>query len=48
MSDVTASLSLMLKHLRLGSIKDQRQPFADKSVTENWRPEQYLSELCAL
>ena len=48
MSDVTASLPLMLKHLRLGSIKDHWQPLADKAVTEHWRPEQYLSELCAL
>jgi DNA replication protein DnaC len=48
MNDVTASLPLMLKHLRLGSIKDHWQPLADKAVTEHWRPEHYLSELCAL
>ena len=48
MNDVAASLPLMLKHLRLGSIKDHWQPLADKAVTEHWRPEQYLSELCAL
>lgn len=48
MNDVTASLSLMLKHLRQGSIKDHCQPLADKAVTERWRPEQYLSKLCAL
>ncbi len=48
MSDVMASLPLMLKRLRLGSIKDHWQPLADKAVTEHWRPEQYLSELCAL
>lgn len=43
-----ASLPLMLKHLRLGSIKEHWQPIADKAVAEHWRPEQYLSELCAL
>ncbi|PCD01116.1 ATP-binding protein [Halopseudomonas pelagia] len=48
MNDVTASLPLMLKHLRLGSIKDHWQPLVDKAVTEHWRPEQYLSELCTL
>lgn len=48
MSEVMASLPLMLKHLRLGSIKDHWQPLADKAVAEHWRPEQYLRELCAL
>lgn len=35
MSDVMASLPLMLKHLRLGSIKDHWQPLADKAVRRN-------------
>lgn len=48
MSNALASLPLMLKHLRLSSIKQHWQPLADKAVAEHWRPEQYLSELCAL
>lgn len=47
MSDTTASLPLMLKHLRLGSIREHWQPLADKAVAEHWRPEAYLGELCA-
>jgi len=48
MSDAMASLPLMLKHLRLGSMKEHWQPLADKAVAEHWRPEQYLHELCAM
>lgn len=48
MSDSAASLPLMLKYLRLGTIKEHWQPLADKAVAEHWRPEQYLSELCSL
>jgi len=48
MNDAMASLPLMLKHLRLGSMKEHWQPLADKAVAEHWRPEQYLHELCAM
>lgn len=47
MTEHSASLPLMLKHLRLGCMKDHWESLADKAVAEHWRPEQYLSELCA-
>ena len=35
MSEFTASLPLMLKHLRLSSIKEHWQPLADKAVAQH-------------
>lgn len=46
MSSTTASLPLMLKQLRLASIKDNWQSLANKAVKEHWNPDQYLAELC--
>lgn len=46
MSCTTASLPLMLKQLRLTSMKDHWQPLASKAVNEHWNPDQYLAELC--
>lgn len=47
MSNHTASLPLMLKALRLGTMQKHWQPLADKAVADQWRPDQYLSELCS-
>jgi DNA replication protein DnaC len=47
MSNHTASLPLMLKALRLGTMQKHWQLLADKAVADQWRPEQYLSELCS-
>jgi DNA replication protein DnaC len=47
MNNHTASLPLMLKALRLGTMQNHWQPLADKAVAEQWRPEQYLNELCS-
>ena len=46
MSISTASLPLMLKRLRLASIKDHWQSLANKAVADHWNPDQYLAELC--
>jgi DNA replication protein DnaC len=46
MNNTTASLPLMLKQLRLASIKDHWQSLARKAVKEHWDPDQYLAELC--
>lgn len=48
MQPSTASLPLMLKQLRLATIKDHWEELAKKSVTNHWHPEQYLHELCSL
>lgn len=48
MSDIAASLPLMLKALRLGTLQNHWETLARKAVAEQWRPERYLSELCAL
>lgn len=48
MSSTTASLPLMLKQLRLASIKDHWQSLANKAIKEHWNPDQYLAELCSI
>ena len=47
MDNATASLPLMLKQLRLGSIRELWQNMADKAIHEQWSPQQYLAELCS-
>jgi len=46
MNSATASLPLMLKALRLGAFREQWEAIAQKALHDQWRPEQYLSELC--
>lgn len=46
MNSATASLPLMLKTLRLGAFREQWEAIAEKALHDQWRPEQYLSELC--
>jgi DNA replication protein DnaC len=46
MNNATASLPLMLKTLRLSEFRAQWESIADKALHDQWRPEQYLSELC--
>ena len=46
MNSSTASLPLMLKQLRLSAFTEQWEAIADKALHDQWRPEQYLSELC--
>jgi DNA replication protein DnaC len=46
MNSATASLPLMLKQLRLSAVTEQWEAIADKALHDQWRPEQYLSELC--
>jgi DNA replication protein DnaC len=46
MNNATASLPLMLKQLRLSAVTEQWEAIADKALHDQWRPEQYLSELC--
>ncbi len=48
MQTSTASLPLMLKQLRLATVKELWESLAEKAVTNHWRPEQYLHELCSL
>lgn len=48
MNAATAALPLMLKQLRLASMKDSWQSIAGKATKEQWSPEQYLHELCLL
>ncbi|MGQ9427691.1 ATP-binding protein, partial [Gilvimarinus sp. DZF01] len=48
MSNVAASLPLMLKSLRLASMQKQWRALAEKAVSEHWAPEQYLVELCTI
>jgi hypothetical protein len=45
MNNATASLPLMLKQLRLSAVTEQWEAIADKALHDQWRPEQYLSEL---
>lgn len=46
MNNAAASLPLMLKRLRLSAFTEQWKAIADKALHDQWRPEQYLSELC--
>jgi DNA replication protein DnaC len=46
MNNAAASLTLMLKTLRLSAFTEQWEAIADKALHDQWRPEQYLSELC--
>ena len=46
MNNVAASLPLMLKKLRLSVFREQWESMAEKALHDQWRPEQYLSELC--
>jgi DNA replication protein DnaC len=46
MNNATASLPLMLKKLRLSEFRAHWESIADKALHDQWRPEQYLSELC--
>ncbi|MEC8858803.1 MAG: IS21-like element helper ATPase IstB [Pseudomonadota bacterium] len=48
MSSSTAALPLMLKQLRLASIKENWQSMAAKAVKQQWSPQQYLHELCLI
>ncbi|KKO48027.1 ATPase AAA [Arsukibacterium sp. MJ3] len=46
MDNLTASLPLMLKQLRLGTMVQQWNALGKKAIKEQWSPQQYLSELC--
>lgn len=46
MSNNTGSLSLMLKQLRLGSLRDQYEPLAQRAAQEQWSYPRYLQALC--
>jgi DNA replication protein DnaC len=46
MKDNTPGLKGMLKQLRLGSLRDQYQPLADRAARENWSYPRYLQALC--
>jgi DNA replication protein DnaC len=46
MNSATGSLPLMLKQLRLSAVTEHWKATADKALHDQWRPEQYLSELC--
>lgn len=48
MSSTTAALPLMLKQLRLASMKETWQSLADKALKQQWTPQQYLHELCLI
>ena len=46
MKDNTPGLALMLKQLRLGTLRDQYQPLADRASKEKWSYPRYLQALC--
>jgi chromosomal replication initiation ATPase DnaA len=46
MNSATGSLPLMIKQLRLSAVTEHWKATADKALHDQWRPEQYLSELC--
>ncbi|MBE0361477.1 MULTISPECIES: IS21-like element helper ATPase IstB [Pseudoalteromonas] len=46
MDNFTASLSLMLKQLKLSTMLQQWNTLDKKAIEEQWSPQQYLSELC--
>src|SRR5699024_855703 len=46
--DHSAALPLMLKKLRLATIRAHWQELANKAIHEHWPPEYYLSELCQM
>lgn len=46
MDNLTASLPLMLKQLKLATMVQQWDALGQKAVKEQWSPQQYLSELC--
>lgn len=46
MQNNTAGLSLMLKQLRLGSLRDQYEPMAQRAAQEKWSYPRYLQALC--
>jgi DNA replication protein DnaC len=48
MNSATAALPLMLKQLRLASMKENWQSLAGKAVNQQWSPQQYLHELCLM
>ena len=46
MKPSTSGLNLMLKQLRLSTLRDQYQPLADRAVQEKWSYARYLQALC--
>lgn len=46
MDNLTASLPLMLKQLKLATMSVQWDSLGRKAIKEQWSPQQYLSELC--
>ena len=46
MKDNTPGLKGMLKQLRLGTLRDQYQPLADRAAQEKWSYPRYLQALC--
>ena len=44
----TALLPIMLKKLRLATIRTHWQEVAEKAIREHWTPDHYLSELCQM
>src|SRR5690625_6651489 len=44
----TALLPIMLKKLRLATIRAHWQEVAEKAIREHWTPDHYLSELCQM
>jgi len=48
MNRSTALLPIMLKKLRLATIRAHWQEVAEKAIREHWPPEHYLVELCQM
>lgn len=48
MHELTASLPLMLKQLKLATISSHWETLGHKAIKEQWAPQQYLVELCQL
>lgn len=46
MDNLTASLPLMLKQLKLAAMVQQWNTLGKKAIKVQWSPQQYLSELC--
>ncbi|MGB4248542.1 MAG: IS21-like element helper ATPase IstB [Pseudohongiellaceae bacterium] len=48
MTSTTAALPLILKQLRLASMRENWQSMATKAISQQWTPQQYLHELCLM
>ncbi len=46
MDNHTASLPLMLRQLNLTTMAKHWEPMGQRAITDQWRPQRYLAELC--